>query len=86
MQYAKPILVGVVLTILLGLYGWAYLHLVERRVSFDSPYATAEYRIAGPVVKGAFLPAHAVDRLIRPRYWMVGGRAADPYDFQTFTR
>jgi hypothetical protein len=73
------------LTLLL-IYGGAYLSLVDRRVSLDNPLAAAEYRVGGAVVSSFFLPAHTVDRLIRPRYWTVGGRSIDPYDFETFQK
>lgn len=82
MRHANKVLGIVVAVALMLVYCCAYLSLVDRRVSFDSPFATAEYKIGGALASAVFLPAHSVDRLVRPRYWTAGGRAADPYDFE----
>lgn len=86
MRHANVILGTVVVVVLLLVYGWAYLSLVERRLTWEKPSATAEYKVPGPLVTTLFWPAHSIDRLIRPKFWTAGGRAADPYDYETFTK
>lgn len=72
--------------VVLIVYAAAYLSLVERRVEPWQPRAVAEYKFGGRAVSVLLLPAHLIDRLVRPRYWTTGGRAADPYDYETFIK
>jgi hypothetical protein len=64
---------GLLLTLLLTLYAEAYLAISCRgdADSFGDGSIRVEpgYLVAPETLSKLFAPAHAVDRLIRPRYW-----------------
>ena len=52
-----------------GAYMGAYYALVKRADSMWRPLPYAEYRRGGDIAEALFLPAHFLDKVLRPNAW-----------------